>query len=134
MFCAPSDGIDSYIDAPVITAQVSVMRADPPVEEGVSVSVSQADLRTWRDRIDAIDREILRLVNERSGVANVIGHIKQQLGIPVYAPQREQEVILNVTEANEGPLTADAIRRIFERLIDETRSLERQRYQELSRK
>ena len=110
------------------------MRADPPVEEGVSVSVSQADLRTWRDRIDAIDREILRLVNERSGVANVIGHIKQQLGIPVYAPQREQEVILNVTEANEGPLTADAIRRIFERLIDETRSLERQRYQELSRK
>ncbi len=89
-----------------------------------------ADLQPWRSRIDEIDRIILQLMNERSRCANVIGHIKKKLALPVYAPRREEEVIENVLAVNEGPLPDAAVRRLFERVIDETRSLERQKYQD----
>ena len=98
----------------------------PPVPE----NPTEADLRPLRDRIDDIDRIILQLMNERSRCANVIGHIKKKLAILVYAPRREEEVIQNVLSANEGPLPDDAVHRLFERVIDETRSLERQKYQD----
>lgn len=91
---------------------------------------SRADLVPWRDRIDAIDRTILELLNERSRCANVIGHIKKQLDLPVYAPRREEEVLRNVTAANRGPLPDVSVHRLFERIIDETRNLERERYQD----
>lgn len=91
---------------------------------------SEADLQPWRDRIDEIDRVILQLMNERSRCANAIGHIKKKLDLPVYAPRREEEVIRNVLNVNKGPLPNDAVRRIFERVIDETRSLERHKYQD----
>lgn len=90
----------------------------------------ESDLRPWRNRIDQIDRVILQLMNERSRCANAIGHIKKQLGLPVYVPRREEEVINNVISSNEGPLPHEAVRRIFERVIDETRSLERHKYQD----
>lgn len=89
-----------------------------------------SDLRPWRDRIDAIDRTIVELLNERSRCANVIGHIKKKLDIAVYAPRREEEVLLNVISANRGPLPDPSIRRLFERVIDETRNLEREKYQD----
>lgn len=98
----------------------------PPVPE----NPTKADLRPLRDRIDDIDRIILQLMNERSRCANVIGHIKKKLAILVYAPRREEEVIQNVLSANKGPLPDAAVRRLFERVIDETRSLERQKYQD----
>lgn len=91
---------------------------------------SEADLRPWRDRIDEIDRVILHLLNERSRCANIIGHLKKKLGLPIYVPRREEEVINNVLTGNPGPLSANAVRRLFERVIDETRSLERQKYQD----
>lgn len=91
---------------------------------------SEDDLIPLRERIDRIDRAVLRLLNERSDSANTIGHIKKLLGLPVYLPSREKEVLQNVTRANEGPLDNNAVRRIFERIIDETRALERQRYQD----
>ncbi len=91
---------------------------------------TEADLRPWRDRIDEIDRVLLHLLNERSRCANAIGHVKKKLGMPVYAPRREEEVIRNVLHANRGPLPDEAVRRLFERVIDETRSLERQKYQD----
>jgi len=88
------------------------------------------DLTPWRDRIDQIDIILLQLLNERSRCANAIGHLKKQLGLPVYAPRREEVVLQNVLSANRGPLPNDAVRRLFERVIDETRSLERQKYQD----
>lgn len=97
----------------------------PPIPDDPSV----ADLRPWRDRIDAIDRVILQLMNERSRCANAIGHIKKKLSLPVYAPRREEDVLNNVLTANQGPLPNAAVRRLFERIIDETRSLERHKYQ-----
>lgn len=88
------------------------------------------DLIPWRDRIDEIDRILLRLLNERSRCANAIGHIKKKLDMPVYVPSREEEVLQNVMKANEGPLPDEAVRHLFERVIDETRSLERRKYQD----
>lgn len=89
-----------------------------------------ADMEPLRQRIDALDRAILLMLNERAVYANVIGQVKKKLGLPVYVPSREEEVLRNVTEFNRGPLSDTAVRRLFERVIDETRSLERHLYQE----
>lgn len=94
-----------------------------------SQAVSKEDLGPLRQQIDKLDQELVKIFNERSHVANKIGHVKQQLGLPVYDPAREKEVLENVIRANPGPLPPDAIQRLFERVIDETRSLERQKYQ-----
>lgn len=88
------------------------------------------DLPDWRDRIDTVDEIILELLNIRSISANEIGRLKKERNIPVYVPKREEEVLNHVMSANPGPLPDTAIRRLFERIIDETRSLERRNYQE----
>lgn len=85
----------------------------------------ETDMRPLRNRIDDIDMVLLALLNERSQAANVIGRIKKKLDLPVYAPRREKQVLDRIREANEGPLPDAAVRRLFERIIDETRSLER---------
>jgi chorismate mutase len=83
------------------------------------------DISDWRDEIDRIDEELVKLLNKRSQCALEIGHIKHELNIPVYSPNREAEVIRHVTGINQGPLDGGAIRRLFERIIDESRTLER---------
>ncbi len=80
-----------------------------------------------RDQIDAIDRQIAALLNDRAKVVEVIGSLKQQAQMRVYEPKREDAVYRNVTEANTGPLKADALKRIYERIIDEMRTLQRDR-------
>lgn len=84
-------------------------------------------LAECRDRIDAVDLELLRLLNERTRVVEVIGRVKRDAQLPIYEPRREDEVFRNVTENNRGPLTAEAVRRIFERVIDEMRKVQRER-------
>jgi chorismate mutase len=79
----------------------------------------------WRIRIDEIDRELVVLFNERATCAIEIGHIKRRNGMEVYSPQREAQVIDNVTSTNTGPLDGEAMRRLFERIIDESRRIER---------
>jgi chorismate mutase len=83
------------------------------------------DLEGWRRRIDEIDQQILKLLNERSRCAVEIGHIKKALKQPAWHPEREMQILRNVVKANAGPLDDGAIRRLFERIIDEARSLER---------
>ena len=83
------------------------------------------DISDWRDEIDRIDEELVKLLNQRSTCALEIGRIKRELNIPVYSPNREAEVIRHVLGINPGPLDGGAIRRLFERIIDESRSLER---------
>jgi chorismate mutase len=92
------------------------------------------DMDPWRERIDVLDRAMLQIMNERVKCANEIGAVKKKLGLPVYVPSREEEVIRNVLEGNRGPLSDAAVRRLFERVIDETRSLERHRYQDPEQK
>ena len=83
------------------------------------------ELEGWRRRIDEIDQQILKLLNERSRCAVEIGHIKKGLKLPAWNPEREMQILRNVVKANAGPLDDAAIRRLFERIIDEARSLER---------
>lgn len=82
-------------------------------------------MEDWRRKIDEIDLQLVKLFNERTKCAIEIGHIKKRLGLEIYSPKRESQVIANVTTANSGPLDAEAIRRLFERVIDEARRIER---------
>jgi chorismate mutase len=83
------------------------------------------NLSDWRRRIDEIDKKLVQLLNERSHCALEIGKLKQAAKIPLYQPERENEVIENAERNNPGPLTDAAIRRLFERIIDEARAAER---------
>lgn len=90
-------------------------------------------MEEWRRRIDEIDRQLIRLLNERSQCALEIGKLKRQHSIAIYQPEREREVLENAERANDGPLADTAIRRLFERILDEARSLERlERSEEIS--
>jgi chorismate mutase len=82
-------------------------------------------IEDWRRRIDEIDRRLVELLNERAQCAIQIGHLKRAAGLPVYQPQREEEILVNAERDNRGPLANTAIRRLFERILDEARSLER---------
>lgn len=82
-------------------------------------------LAAWRARIDVIDGQLMRLLNSRSACAVEIGRVKRRLGLPVYSPEREAAILARVERENPGPLDATALRRVFERIIDESRRLER---------
>ena len=79
----------------------------------------------WRRRIDLIDGQLMSLLNSRSACAVEIGRIKRRLGLPVYSPEREAWILERVMRDNPGPLDPMAVRRVFERVIDESRRLER---------
>ena len=83
------------------------------------------NLADWRRRIDEIDKKLVELLNERSRCALEIGKLKQAAKIPLYQPDRENEVLANAENNNTGPLTDAAVRRLFERIIDEARAAER---------
>ncbi|MCU0256173.1 MAG: chorismate mutase [Vicinamibacterales bacterium] len=78
-----------------------------------------------RDRIDELDEQIVVLLNARATCALRIGHLKDELGLAIYQPDRERAVLSHVRRVNAGPLDDDAIARLFERIIDEARRLER---------
>src|ERR1700722_20082919 len=82
-------------------------------------------LADWRRRIDEIDSKLVELLNARSRCALEIGKLKQAANLPLYQPDREKEVLQNAERSNPGPLSNAAIRRLFERIIDEARAAER---------
>jgi chorismate mutase len=79
----------------------------------------------YRIAINQIDKELLRLFNQRAALALEIGHIKRDLDLPIYDPRREKLIFEKMQQENPGPLDNAAIVRLFERVIDESRSLER---------
>ena len=82
-----------------------------------------------RSRIDVIDDQLVRLLNVRVACAVEVGRLKHDMGLAVYQPDREAQVLVAVRKAATdlaGPLTAEAVVRIFERIIDEARRAERQ--------
>jgi len=83
------------------------------------------DLVHCRARIDAIDVELLALLNRRTEIVEEIGRIKESLAIGIYEPKREEQVFANVLSHNGGPLPAEAVKRIFERIIDEMRTVQK---------
>jgi chorismate mutase-like protein len=80
----------------------------------------------WRNKIDEIDQKLVELLNERAHYADEIGKIKEQFGLEAYSPKREKEVLENILKYNKGPLNDLALRRLFERIVDESRKLERE--------
>ncbi len=83
------------------------------------------DIAAWREQIDAIDRELMKLLNQRAHAALEIGRLKRAAGLPIYEPQRESLIFENVSRHNIGPLPTSELQRIFERIIDVMRSLQR---------
>jgi chorismate mutase len=84
-------------------------------------------LSEYRVNIDEIDRQLVELLNRRTLIVEDIGRAKSSAGMPIYEPKREDDVYRNVLSQNGGPLTAGALRRIYERIIDEMRSLQKMR-------
>ena len=78
-----------------------------------------------RREIDAIDERLVKLLSERAACALQIGHEKKLAGLQVYQPSREADVLNHVQRINSGPLDDAAMKRLFERIIDEARRLER---------
>lgn len=78
-----------------------------------------------RQEIDLLDSELLRIFNQRTEFALKIGELKKELGLRVYDPVREKKIFQRMQEENPGPLDDQAIVRLFERVIDESRRLER---------
>ncbi len=83
------------------------------------------DLTRCRVRIDELDLQLLELLNQRTAVVEEIGRIKQELRMAIYEPKREDQVFANVLGHNRGPLPPDAVKRIFERIIDEMRNVQK---------
>jgi len=83
------------------------------------------EIEVLREEIDKIDSELLKLLNARSLLALKIGEIKKIHNLPVFDPEREKNIIERLVKENSGPLDNNAIIRLFERIIDEARRLER---------
>jgi len=88
-------------------------------------AMGEAQVANLRRRIDQIDDQLMKLLNSRSACAVEIGRIKRGLGMAVYQPDREKWILDRVEKNNPGPLDSNALRRVFERVIDESRRLER---------
>lgn len=82
-------------------------------------------LEELRERIDALDRQLVELLSERARAAKMVGHLKAATSLPVYEPAREKIVYENVRAANKGPLPDIELTHIYERIIDVMRALQR---------
>ena len=87
-------------------------------------------LEELRVLIDGVDGQIVELLNRRTRVVEDIGRVKREAKLPIYEPRREEQVYHNIAQTNHGPLNEAAIRRIFERIIDEMRQIQRVRMEE----
>ena len=87
---------------------------------------AEAELIRLREAIDRVDDVLVKLLNQRARYAIEIGEIKGVLSLPIYSPEREKEVLQHVESASPGPLDGASIRRLFERIIDESRRVERE--------
>jgi len=83
------------------------------------------DIGGLRKQIDSLDNQLLVLLNDRARCAVEIGRIKRQQGLEIYDPAREEEIIQMMLGQNRGPLDDVGVRRLFERVIDESRRVER---------
>jgi len=97
---------------------------DPHPESDTRVGVNR-QIGIIRKRMDELDAKLVALLNARANCAREIGYLKDTVGMEVYQPNRESEVLSRVRAQNTGPLDGDAMTRVFERIIEEARRLER---------
>src|SRR5580658_6464225 len=84
------------------------------------------DIADWRKKIDDVDRKLVALLSERARAAVAIGKLKRDTAMPIYEPDRERIVFENVQEANRGPLLGRDLVRIYERIIDVMRNIQKE--------
>jgi chorismate mutase len=84
------------------------------------------NIEHWRSEIDELDKELLRLLNMRARLALKVGALKKASGLPLCDPERERRVLQRLQEANSGPFDHEAVRRLFRRIIRESRRIEAQ--------
>jgi len=84
------------------------------------------DIEDWRKKIDDLDRKLVALLSERARAAVEIGRLKRDTNLPVYEPDRERVVFTNVQDANRGPLPGRDLVRIYERIIDVMRNVQKE--------
>ena len=86
-------------------------------------SLGSKSLDAWRQEIDALDTELVRMLNQRAAIACEIAMVKVASGLPAYDGKRESQVLARVAEKNAGPLDEQSITAIFRSIIEETRRL-----------
>jgi chorismate mutase-like protein len=84
------------------------------------------DIADWRMKIDELDRRLVELLNERAQSAVEIGRLKRNTALPIYEPERERIVFDNVREMNRGPLPERDLVRIYERIMDVMRNIQKE--------
>lgn len=84
------------------------------------------DIAEWRRQIDEIDRKLVELLSQRAHAAHEIGKLKRDIGMPIYEPDREQAVFENARKINPGPLPDRDLQRIYERIMDVMRAIQRE--------
>jgi chorismate mutase len=97
-------------------------RAGAPAPDAREV---ERAMKRLRENIDQVDGVLVKLLNQRARWALEIGEVKKEAALPIYQPEREKEVLARVQSQNRGPLGEAALKRLFERIIDESRRLER---------
>ena len=90
-------------------------------------AVSEPDLEELRRAIDQVDSRLLELIHERVRLVLAVGAYKLKNGVAIYDPERERRLLERLTALAQPPLEPDTVRRIFERLIDESRTLEQRK-------
>jgi chorismate mutase len=84
------------------------------------------EIEDWRKQIDDLDRKLVALLSERARAAVAIGKLKRDTSMPVYEPDRERVVFANIQEVNPGPLPGRDLIRIYERIIDVMRNIQKE--------
>jgi chorismate mutase len=84
------------------------------------------DIADWRTKIDELDRRLVELLSERARAAVEIGRLKRDTSLPIYEPERERIVYENVQKMNQGPLPGRDLVRIFERIMDVMRNVQKE--------
>ncbi len=84
------------------------------------------DIEDWRKKIDEVDGALVKLLSQRAEAALAIGRLKRDVALPIYEPDRERVVFENVQAANPGPLPGRDLVRIYERIIDVMRNIQKQ--------
>ncbi len=88
---------------------------------------TEARIQELRSRVDEVDRELIRILNERARIVQEMVAVKAEAGKPLFDPKREEEILQKVAEENEGPIYDSSMREIFELILHRIRDLEVQR-------
>ncbi|MDQ3926049.1 MAG: chorismate mutase [Actinomycetota bacterium] len=88
---------------------------------------TDARINELRSRVDEVDQELIRILNERARIVQEIVAIKAEAGKPLFDPKREEEILRRVAEENDGPIYDTSMREIFEIILHRIRDLEVQR-------